>query len=137
MSENSEFDRTAADAETEADAGEVSEGQYVEGDYGKAGTAGENPATAEEGEYAAGDYGEAGTAGASTVGDEEGDYPEGDYGKAGGVGGEPLTTEEGEYPEGDYGAAGTAGAEGSGRRAPVERERAGGDAAPEPTRDER
>ena len=81
MSENNEFDRKAAEADVEA-----AEGQYVEGDYGAAGTAGENPAEAVEGEYPTGDYGAAGTAGATAVGAEEGDYPEGDYGAAGGTG---------------------------------------------------
>ena len=77
-------------AEDEAEAA-APEGQYVEGDYGSAGTAGEVPPTAVEGEYAAGDYGEAGVAGAAVVGDVEGDYPEGDYGE-GGVGpGSPVS----------------------------------------------
>ena len=100
----------AGPAEVEAEAA-APEGQYVEGDYGSAGTAGEVPPTAVEGEYAAGDYGEAGVAGAAVVGDVEGDYPEGDYGE-GGVSGEPAgvagesagVAEEGEYPEGDYGS---------------------------------
>ncbi|WP_175322344.1 hypothetical protein [Arthrobacter sp. C9C5] len=126
MSENSEFDRTAAEkqhgaapvpaaadeAATEGDAG-----QYVEGDYGRAGVAGENPAAAPEGEYAEGDYGRAGVASGSTVGSEEGDYPEGNYGGAGATGPAAAVVEEGEYPEGDYGAAGSAGAQRTGRRA--------------------
>ena len=77
MSENNEFDRAAAESGDEA-----AEGQYVEGDYGTAGTAGENPPEAEEGEYPTGDYGAAGVSGATAVGAEEGDYPEGDYGAA-------------------------------------------------------
>jgi hypothetical protein len=85
---------------------EGNSGQYVEGDYGDAGVAGEGPAT-EKGEYAAGDYGDAGVAGNVPAEAEEGQYPEGDYGKAGGVGQERPGDEEGEYPEGDYGAAGT------------------------------
>ena len=78
MSENNEFDRTAAESGDEA-----AEGQYVEGDYGAAGTAGENPPEAAEGEYPTGDYGAAGVSGTTAVGAEEGDYPEGDYGEAG------------------------------------------------------
>ena len=113
----------AGPAEVEAEAA-APEGQYVEGDYGSAGTAGEVPPTAVEGEYAAGDYGEAGVAGAAVVGDVEGDYPEGDYGE-GGVSGEPAgvagesagVAEEGEYPEGDYGTAGTSRPERSARPA--------------------
>ncbi len=112
MSENNEFDRAAAESGDEA-----AEGQYVEGDYGTAGTAGENPPEAEEGEYPTGDYGAAGVSGATAVGAEEGDYPEGDYGAAG-AGTTPPAAVEGEYPEGDYGTAGDAGEQ--------ERERAGG-----------
>ena len=93
MSENNEFDRKAAEADVES-----AEGQYVEGDYGAAGTAGENPAEAVEGEYPTGDYGAAGTAGATAVGAEEGDYPEGDYGAAGGTGAPPAEAEEGRVP---------------------------------------
>lgn len=81
-------------------------GQYVEGDYGDAGVAGQEPA-AEKGDYAAGDYGDAGMAGNVPAEAEEGQYPEGDYGKAGGVGQERPGDVEGEYPEGDYGEAGT------------------------------
>jgi len=126
MSENSEFDRTAAEKRhgsdpVPADAGEAGleadAGQYVEGDYGDAGVAGENPAGAPEGEYAEGDYGKAGVATGSTVGTEEGDYPEGDYGAAGSTAPDAMAGEEGEYPEGDYGAAGAAGAGRTGRRA--------------------
>ncbi|MDD1476368.1 hypothetical protein [Arthrobacter sp. H16F315] len=102
MSENSEFDRTAAEPEDPA-----AEGQYVEGDYGTAGAAGDNPLEAEEGEYSSGDYGNAGVSGATAVGVEEGDYPEGDYGAAGTVGVPASAVNEGEYPDGDYGAAGT------------------------------
>ncbi|KRE79249.1 hypothetical protein [Arthrobacter sp. Soil763] len=118
MSEHSEFDRTAAEKRHGSDqvpagaeeAGvEADAGQYVEGDYGDAGVAGENPAGAPEGEYAEGDYGAAGVATGSTVGIEEGDYPEGDYGAAGATAPDALAGEEGEYPEGDYGAAGAAG----------------------------
>ena len=117
----------AAQGEAEAAA---AEGQYVEGDYGYAGTAGEVPPTAVEGEYAAGDYGDAGVAGAAVVGDVEGDYPEGDYGEAGvsapEVSGESAgVAEEAEYPEGDYGTAGTAGPR-----------RPGGPAAGEPSDDD-
>jgi hypothetical protein len=127
MSEYSESDRTAAEqrrggtpedaAQDAAVEGDVADGQYVEGDYGAAGTAGENPAAAVEGEYSAGDYGDAGVAGAaSAVGDDEGEYTEGDYGEAGVVGATVTAIEDGDYPEGDYGAAGPAGAQRTDRR---------------------
>ncbi|TNB69615.1 hypothetical protein FHJ30_18760 [Arthrobacter sp. BB-1] len=38
-------------------------GQYVDGDYGDAGTVGDAAAARDDGEYEDGDYGEAGTAG--------------------------------------------------------------------------
>ena len=141
MSDNSGFDQAAAQerrgaspvpAEEEAvaripaaeapSAGEGAglesdAGQYVEGDYGDAGVAGENPAGAPEGEYPEGDYGKAGVATGSAIGTEEGDYPEGDYGAAGTTRPDALTGEEGEYPEGDYGAAGSAGSQRTGHRA--------------------
>jgi hypothetical protein len=43
----------------------------------------EPSAEVEEGEYPEGDYGRAGTVGQELPGDEEGEYPEGDYGTAG------------------------------------------------------
>ena len=119
MSENNEFDRTAAESDDEA-----AEGQYVEGDYGTAGTAGENPPEAAEGEYPTGDYGAAGVSGATAVGAEEGDYPEGDYGAAG-AGTTPPAAVEGEYPEGDYGTAGDAGRQRRATRAGRLRRRGG------------
>ena len=82
-------------------------GQYVEGDYGDAGVAGQESAAEPEGRYSEGDYGDAGVVEPSVQG-SEGEYPEGDYGRAGAVGQELPGDEEGEYPEGDYGAAGTA-----------------------------
>jgi hypothetical protein len=82
-------------------------GQYVEGDYGDAGVAGQESAAEPKGEYLAGDYGNAGTVEPSAEA-EEGEYPEGDYGRAGAVGQELPGDGEGEYPKGDYGAAGTA-----------------------------
>jgi len=82
-------------------------GQYVEGDYGDAGVAGQESATEPKGGYSEGDYGDAGVVEPSVQG-SEGEYPEGDYGRAGAVGQELAGDEEGEYPEGDYGAAGTA-----------------------------
>lgn len=80
-------------------------GQYVEGDYGDAGVAGQESSAEPRGDYATGDYGGAGTV-APPAESEEGEYPEGDYGRAGTVGQEVPGDEEGEYPEGDYGAAG-------------------------------
>jgi hypothetical protein len=82
-------------------------GQYVEGDYGDAGVAGQESDAKPAGEYPAGDYGDAGTVEPSAE-VEEGEYPEGDYGRAGTVGQELPGDEEGEYPEGDYGTAGAA-----------------------------
>lgn len=107
MTENSESS-SAGKAHTGSrnPALEGESGQYVEGDYGDAGIAGDESAATEKGEYAAGDYGDAGVAGNVPAEAEEGQYPEGDYGKAGGVGQERPGDEEGEYPEGDYGAAG-------------------------------
>ncbi|XAS63888.1 hypothetical protein ACOM2C_11345 [Pseudarthrobacter sp. So.54] len=102
MSENTEFDHTAAEPEEEP----AAEGQYVAGDYGAAGATGENPAGAEEGEYPTGDYGDAGVSSPAAVGAPEGDYPEGDYGDAGDSAATAVGSEEGDYPEGDYGAAG-------------------------------
>ena len=134
MSENSEFDRKAAAPDDEA-----AEGQYVEGDYGTAGTAGENPPEAEEGEYPTGDYGAAGVSGATAVGVEEGDYPEGDYGAAG-AGTTTPAAAEGEYPEGDYGAAGDAGTRrdgGAEAAAAGEKARTRDDSAGEPERRDR
>ncbi|GGI88796.1 hypothetical protein [Pseudarthrobacter scleromae] len=40
-------------------------GQYVDGDYGDAGTVGEPAGNPEDGEYPDGDYGDAGTSGAA------------------------------------------------------------------------
>ncbi|MEQ4520417.1 hypothetical protein ABLI39_13770 [Pseudarthrobacter sp. B907] len=130
MSENSEFDRAAAherpgaapvpaadERVVDEPAAEADAGQYVEGDYGRAGVAGENPAAAPEGEYPEGDYGKAGLASGTRVGDEAGDYPEGDYGRAGATGPDAVIGEEGEYPEGDYGTAGAAGPRRTGHRA--------------------
>ncbi|MCY1369987.1 hypothetical protein D9M69_570560 [compost metagenome] len=58
------------------------EGEYEAGDYGKAGTAGENLVTLEEAEYPDGDYGKAGTAGpppgtagTADTAEETGDIP--------------------------------------------------------------
>ena len=49
-------------------------GQYVDGDYGDAGTVGDVAANREDGEYEDGDYGAAGTAGrareADVIGEE-------------------------------------------------------------------
>jgi hypothetical protein len=44
-------------------------GQYVDGDYGDAGTVGEPAGNLEDGEYPDGDYGEAGTAGTAREAD--------------------------------------------------------------------
>jgi hypothetical protein len=83
-------------------------GQYVEGDYGDAGVAGqESDATSprvniRQGTTATRELSE------PSAEVDEGEYPEGDYGRAGTVGQELPGDEEGEYPEGDYGGAGTA-----------------------------
>ena len=95
MSENDDFDRKAAEPDAEA-----AEGQYVEGDYGAAGAAGENPAEAAEGrDTPPATTASAGAAGATAVGAEEGDYPEGDYGAAGGTGAAPAAVEEASIPK--------------------------------------
>ena len=104
MSENSEFEAPKQPATEPAPAGEADSGQYVDGDYGKAGIAREDETTAGEGEYPEGDFGAAGAVEepARTV---EGEYEAGDYGKAGTAGENLVTVEEAEYPDGDYGAA--------------------------------
>lgn len=107
MTENSEFEAAGkTHNSTRNPALEGDSGQYVEGDYGDAGVAGDDARADEKGEYPAGDYGDAGTVEVPADA-EEGAYPEGDYGKAGTIGQELPGDEEGEYPEGDYGAAGT------------------------------
>ena len=110
MSENSEFEAQEQPGTEPAPAVEGDSGQYVDGDYGKAGIAREDEAeAAREGEYPEGDFGAAGTIEepARTV---EGEYEAGDYGSAGTAGENLVTVEEAEYPDGDYGSAGTTGA---------------------------
>jgi hypothetical protein len=108
MTENSEPNSAGkTHASSRNPALEGDSGQYVEGDYGDAGVAGDDVA-AEKGEYPAGDYGDTGVVADVPAGAEEGEYAAGDYGKAGAAGQELPGEQEGEYPEGDYGAAGTA-----------------------------
>ena len=84
-------------------------GQYVDGDYGDAGTV-ERPAEELEGEYPEGDYGAAGTAATpvESVG-EGGQYVDGDYGDVGTINEPESGLADGDYPEGDYGDAGATG----------------------------
>lgn len=114
MSENSEKPQNSEnEAEQQrstepAPAAEGDSGQYVDGDYGKAGLAHEAEAASGDGEYPEGDYGTAGEV-EEPAGAVEGEYEAGDYGKAGTAGENLVTLEEAEYPDGDYGKAGTAG----------------------------
>lgn len=109
MSENSEFEAEKRPAGDQDAAVEGEPGQYVDGDYGSAGTAGEETAAAVEGEYPVGSYGAAGDVVEEPAGAVEGEYESGDYGTAGTVGENLVTADDAEYPDGDYGAAGTSG----------------------------
>ncbi|MDR6506948.1 hypothetical protein [Arthrobacter oryzae] len=100
MSENSEFEAR----KQPAPAVEGDSGQYVDGDYGKAGIAREDEKTAVDGEYSEGDYGVAGAV-EKQAGAVDGEYSEGDYGVAGAVE-KQAGAVEGEYSEGDYGTIG-------------------------------
>jgi hypothetical protein len=62
MTENPETPGEEARRGSTAPGLEGEGGQYVDGDYGDAGTVGEPAENLEEGEYPDGDYGEAGTA---------------------------------------------------------------------------
>lgn len=115
MSENSEFEAEKQQNAEAAPTVEGDSGQYVDGDYGSAGIAGEETAAAAEGEYPDGSYGAAGDVVEETAGAVEGEYESGDYGNAGTVGENLVTAEGAGYPDGDYGAAGTAGAPGEHR----------------------
>jgi hypothetical protein len=113
VSENSEISKNSANEAEQpstepAPAVEGDSGQYVDGDYGKAGIAHEDQVAAGDGEYPEGDYGTAGEV-EEPAGAVEGEYEAGDYGKAGTAGENLVTLEEAEYPDGDYGTAGTAG----------------------------
>lgn len=107
MSENSEFEAEKRAAGEEDAAVEGEPGQYVDGDYGSAGIAGEETAAAVEGEYPEGSYGAAGDVVEETASAVEGEYESGDYGNAGTVGENLVTADDAEYPDGDYGSAGT------------------------------
>jgi hypothetical protein len=109
VSENSEFEAEELPADERAAAVEGEPGQYVDGDYGSAGIAGEEAATPAEGEYPDGSYGAAGDVVEEAAGAVEGEYESGDYGAAGTVGENLVTADDAEYPDGDYGAAGTTG----------------------------
>ncbi len=112
MSENSEFEAEKLPADDRDATVEGEPGQYVDGDYGSAGIAGEETAAAAEGEYPDGSYGAAGDVVEETAGAVEGEYESGDYGTAGTVGENLVTADDddAEYPDGDSGAAGIAGA---------------------------
>ncbi|MEV7133480.1 hypothetical protein AB0N24_11395 [Arthrobacter sp. NPDC093128] len=109
MSENSEFEAPKQPADDRDAAVEGEPGQYVDGDYGSAGIAGEEALAAAEGEYPDGSYGAAGDVVEEAAGAVEGEYEAGDYGNAGTVGENLVTAGDAEYPDGDYGTAGTAG----------------------------
>lgn len=110
MSDNSEFEAEKLPADDRDAAVEGEPGQYVDGDYGSAGIAGEETAAgAVEGEYSEGDYGTAGDVVEEKASAVEGEYESGDYGNAGTVGENLATADDAEYPDGDYGAAGTTG----------------------------
>jgi hypothetical protein len=110
MSQNSEIEAEKRRSTEPAPAVEGDSGQYVDGDYGKAGIAHEDEAAAGDGEYPEGDYGAAGNV-EERAGTVEGEYEAGDYGKAGTAGENLVNLDEAEYPEGDYGNAGTTGKE--------------------------
>jgi hypothetical protein len=125
VSENSEFeaeklpagdpeplvagDRAAEDEGTLGPEG----GQYVGGDYGEAGVAGQDLTAEGEGAYPEGDYGAGGVLEEEGAGVAEGEYAAGDYGKAGTAGSNLVTADDAEYPDGDYGRAGSTGTAGS------------------------
>jgi hypothetical protein len=109
MSENSEFEAEKRPAGDQDAAVEGEPGQYVDGDYGSAGIAGEETAADVEGEYPDGSYGAAGDVVEETAGAVEGEYESGDYGNAGTLGENLVTADDAEYPDGDYGTAGTTG----------------------------
>lgn len=109
MSENSEFEAEKHHTSEPKPAVEGDSGQYVDGDYGTAGIAGEEPVTVDR-EYPEGNYGAAGAVAEDAAGAVEGEYEAGDYGKAGTTGENLVTVDDAEYPDGDYGAAGTSGA---------------------------
>ncbi|UZX04916.1 hypothetical protein F8G81_21700 [Arthrobacter sp. CDRTa11] len=73
MTENNDLDNAGISDENTPAGVEEGEGEYLEGDYRRAG-AGDPDARVGEGEYAQGDYGRAGTAGA----DERPDISEAD-----------------------------------------------------------
>ncbi|WP_175417381.1 hypothetical protein [Arthrobacter sp. 24S4-2] len=109
MSENSEFEPEKLPADDRDAIVEGEPGQYVDGDYGSAGIAGEETAAAAESDYPDGSYGAAGDVVEETAGAVEGEYESGDYGNAGTVGENLVTADDAEYSDGDYGAAGTTG----------------------------
>ena len=107
MTENSEPNsagKTHASSRNPALEGES--GQYVEGDYGDAGVAGDDAAS-EKGEYPEGDYGTAGGR-SDPPGPKKANTPPATTGRRARWVRNLPATEEGEYPEGDYGAAGAA-----------------------------
>lgn len=109
MTENPEVAAEEPRKESSAPGLEGEGGQYVDGDYGDAGTV-ERPADERDDQYPEGNYGDAGTVGAPSGGaGEGGHYVDADHGAAG-TGSEPRRDlADGEYEEGDYGDAGTTG----------------------------
>ena len=107
MTENPEFAAEEPRSGSSAPGLEGEGGQYVDGDYGDAGTINEAERGPADGEYEEGNYGAAGAARADSV--DEGQYADGNYGKAGSRNEPAPGPADDEYEEGDYGDAGTAG----------------------------
>ncbi len=115
MSENSEFEARKQPGTEPAPAVEGDSGQYVDGDYGKAGIAREDETMRRRRRISRGRFrGGRGRRGNGTHRRRR--VRGGDYGKAGTAGENLVTVEEAEYPDGDYGSAGTAGAGSGGPR---------------------
>ena len=92
---------TARQARSRAGTPDDEEGQYVEGDYGTAGSEGGLPEplgekAGEAGRFVKADYAGAGTAPGRTADSEIGQYAEGDYGRDGKV--DPLRKARTEAP---------------------------------------
>ncbi|MGN6441425.1 MAG: hypothetical protein ACTHL6_05930, partial [Arthrobacter sp.] len=101
MTENPEFAAEEPRSGSSAPGLEGEGGQYVDGDYGDAGSIGEAERGAADGEYEEGNYGAAGSARADSL--DEGQYADGNYGKAGSLNEPAPGPADDEYEEGDYG----------------------------------
>lgn len=109
MTENPEVPGEEARPGSTAPGLEGEGGQYVEGDYGDAGSARAHGQDLERGEYPDGDYDAGGASNTPHDDLEQGGYARGDYGDAGTVGDPAENLKDGEYADGNYGDAGTAG----------------------------